>query len=568
VGMHVRNNMWYISTINKVLQELQRAGHLPLKLIQNKINSVKNVSYVAKNKFFDLINYPAAIDETSVNRRGWRLPRKRTRSLMFVGFFSLFTTISFFSFTVYQENTFRSNNDMIALARANVTQALESLDQYLELMADRIASYPDNDQKIAEILNTDYLNLFENKFPYILALTYHPLSNDKLYSRLGIVKQSRNTKDFLSSADPMEHIYVIEKQIEGLGEFKVDISLKHLLSSNFIPTDPKTDLNEPNGFSVKINGKNTSFHLNRSQPSFFHFLKRHANNIILLIIAAITFTFFGGCAVYYFIRRHNKVLRLQKLHLTKSQQDLQDSCDEKQDMLHKKELNLLSHKKDAKKREELLLLTISRLQFLACEGLSINSLASKLIAQDFTEPKTVLEIARMVEEANLFLKQISSGIPIKKNEAPVDLKETIQSMLGSFEEGIAAKGVIVNVNDQLQASIQTDLGMLQIILYGVLKNTLECYLGKLDIQISPAPESGVLISFSDDGHVPGPYKVTEKKNNILSLTRQEMLEITQSLGWKINWGELDGRNKTTLWLPNISQAMGKVLTLAEFRKHG
>jgi hypothetical protein len=566
--MHVRNNMWFKGTINTVRKELLRAGHLPLKLIQNKINSVKNVLYVAKTKSFGLINYPAAQDEISVKQRGWRLPRKRTCSLTFVGFISLFSTIFYFSFSVYQENTFRSNNEKIALARANVTQALESLNQYLELMAVRIASYPDNDKKIAEILNTDYMYLLENKFPSILALTYHPLSNDKLYSRLGIVKKSEITKDFLSTVDPIEHAYVIEKQIEGLGKFKVHISLKQLLSYNFIPADTKTDLHEPNGFSVKINGNNASFQLNRSQPSFFHFLKRNANNIILLVIAAIVFIFFGGCTVYYLIRRHNKAIRLQKDLLIKNQQHLQGLCDEKQELLNKKELSLLSHKMDAKKREELLLLTITRLQSLASDGLSINSLASKLIAQDFTEPKTVLEIARMVDEANLFLKQISSGIPIKKNEAPVDLKESIQSILEAFEEGIAAKGVIVNVDDQLQASIQTDPGMLQIILYGVLKNTLEHYLSKLDIQVILAPESGVLITFSDDGHVPGPYKASERKKNILSLSRQEMLEITQSLGWKINWGELDGGNKTTLWLPNISQDKGKVLTLAEFRKHG
>ncbi len=565
--MHFRNSSWVKGSINSARQQLLRIGYLPLKLIQDKINSVKNVSYVAKNESFGVPYHPATHDETSVIRRGWRLPRKRTCSLILVGFFTLFSTICCLSFTVYHENALRSNNDKIDLARAKVSQALESLDRYLELIAKRIAGYPGNDQKIAEILNTDFLNLFEGSFPSILALGYYPLSSGKIYSRLGLAKKSGDSNDSLIAGDPKEHIYVIEKQVDGLGKFKVHISLKDLLSYNFTPVDPKTDMAEPNGFSVNINGKNVSFQLDRPQPSFFHFLKRYANNIILLVIAAIGFTFFGGSVVYYFIRRHNKVLRLQKDCLIKGEQELQQLCAEKQGLLEKKDFSLEGRQKDASKREELLLLIITRLQDLAGEGLSINSVASNLLNQDFVDPKTVCEIARMVDGANMFLNLISTGFPIKKKESQVNLKRIILDVLCAYEDKIELKDVTVLVEDTLQISIQTDPGLLQLVLYSVVKSALENYLSQLTIQISLAPESGFLISFIDNGHIADPI-ILETKKNILSLSRQELLELTQALGWKITWGELDGKNITTLWLPDISRAKGKVFTLAEYRKHG
>lgn len=119
----------------------------------------------------------------------------------------------------------------------------------------------------------------------------------------------------------------------------------------------------------------------------------------------------------------------------------------------------------------------------------------------------------------------------------------------------------------MQKLIQTDAGLLQLVLYNVVKNALESYLSQLIIQIDSAPESGYLISFIDNGHLADPM-ASETKKNILSLSRQEMLELTQVLGWKITWGELDGKNRTILWLPDTSRAKGKIFNMAEFRKHG
>lgn len=566
--MHFRKNWWVFGSNTTVRQQLLKIGYLPRKLIQDIIYTVRNTSYVSRNKPIGYPNLQAAYGATSVNRRRWRLPRKRAYSLFLSGFILLISTTCCFSFKIYQENILRANNDKIIVAKTSVNTALASLDAFLDLLAKRIKKHPDDDQKIVEILGADYTNLFEGSFPSIVALGYIPLSKDTMYSRLGVVKQSKNAKDFLNVENPQEHIHVIEKQLDSLGRLKAHISLKHLLSSNFMLADPKTMIAESNSFSAIINGKIVTFQLNSPQPSLFHFLKKYSRNIILLIIAAIGFTVLGGGCVYYLIRRHNKALRMQKDHLIKDKRDLQGLCAEKQELLCMKDMSLASQQKNSKKREELLLITINRLQTLASEGLSINSLALKLIAQDFCDPKTVLEIARMVNEANLTFKQISSGLPIMKDEATVDLKKVLQNTLGAFEEKIVTKGIAVNIQDSLQDSVQLDLVMLQIILYGAIKSILEHYLSQLDIHISPAAESGILISFTDDGHVPGPCKISAAQKNILSLSRQEMLEITQFLGWKINWGEIDGKNTMTLWLPNMTQVKGKVLSLAEFRKHG
>lgn len=565
--MYFRNSAWVKGSIRLARKQLLRVGNLPLKLIHDKINSVKNASYVAISRYSGELNYVGATDGDSVNRRGWRLPRKRTCSIALVGFFSLLSALGYLSFTVYKENTIRSSSNRILSAERSVNQAMKSLDQYLDLMATRIASYPENDQKIAEILNMDFLNIFDGAFPAILALSYHPTAANKLYSRLGIAMETKNNTDFLSANDSKEHVFRIEKKIEGLGAFKVHISLKHLLSYNFIKTDSLPDVAEPQGFSVNIGGKNEHFRLDRSQPSFFHFLKRYANNLILLVIAAIGFTFFGGISVYYLIRRHNKILRSQKEDLINGKQELLLLCDEKQTLLEKKDLSLEGLQKDASKREELLLLIITRLQDLACEGLSINSIASRLLNQDSVGPKTTLEIKKMVDEANIFLNQISTGVPIQKKEGQVDLNRVILNVLGAYEDKIATNGVAIFVEDTLQKLIQTDPGLLQIVLYSVVRKVLKSYLSRLEIQIGLAPESGFLISFIDNGHMADPL-ASETKKNILSQSRQEMVELTQALGWKITWGEIEGKNKTTLWLPDTSRAKGKVFNFAGRRKHG
>lgn len=565
--MHFRKSSWAKGSIKSTSQQLLMVGYLPLKLIQDKIISVKNASYVAKSRYFGALSYAGIQDETSINRKGWRIPRKRTSSVALIGFFSLLSTLSYFSFTNYKEKTIRFNSDKILLAEESVNQALKSLDQYLELIAKRIANYPGNDQKITEILNMDFLNVFEGSFPAILALSYRPIAEDKFYSRLGIVKESRVSTDFLSTNNPKEHVFLIEKQIEGLGAFTAHISLKHLISNYFIKTDTLPETADPNGFSVNIGGKSEYFKLDRPQPSFFHFLKRYANNLLLLVIAAIGFTFLGGISVYYFIRRHNKILRLQKEELINNQLMLQQLCDEKQELIEKKDLSLEGRKKDASKREELLRLIIARLQDLACEGLSTNAVASNLLNQEYVEPKTVSEIAKMVDRANIFLDQISTGVPIQKKESQVDLKRIMLNILSAYEDKIASNGVTFLVEDKLQKLIQTDAGLLQLVLYNVVKNALESYLSQLIIQIDSAPESGYLISFIDNGHLADPM-ASETKKNILSLSRQEMLELTQVLGWKITWGELDGKNRTILWLPDTSRAKGKIFNMAEFRKHG
>jgi hypothetical protein len=565
--MHFRKSSWVKGSIKSTSQQLFRVGYLTLKLINDKINSVKNASYVAKSRYLGALSYAGIQDETSVNRRGWRLPRKRTSSVALIGFFSLLSTLSYFSFTIYKEKTVRFNSDKVLSAENSVNQALKSLDQYLELIAKRIAGYPGNDQKITEILNMDFFNLFEGSFPAILALSYNPIADDKFYSRLGIVKESRISTDFLSANNPKEHVFLIEKQIEGLGAFTVHISLKHLLSNYFIKTDALPETADPQGFSVNIGGKSEYFKLDRPHPSFFNFLKRYANNLLLLVIAAIGFTFFGGISVYYIIRKHNKVLRFQKEELINGQLDLHQLCAEKQELIEKKDLSLEGRKKDASIREELLRLIITRLQDLACEGLSTNSVASNLLNQEYVEPKTVCEIARMVDRANIFLDQISTGVPIKKKEIHVDLKKTMLNILSAYEDKIAFNNVTFLVEDKLQKLIQTDPGLLQLVLYSVVKNALESYLSHLIIQIDSAPESGYIISFIDNGHVADPI-ASEAKKNILSLSRQEMLELTQVLGWKITWGELDGKNRTILWLPDTSLSKGKVFNMAEFRKHG
>lgn len=567
VGMHFRNSSWVKGSIKTTSRQLLKVGYLPLKLIHNKINSVKSASYEAKSRYFGVLSYAGVPDETSVNRRGWRIPRKRTCGIALIGFLSLLSIFSYFTFMIYKEKTIRFNRDKILLAKKSVNQALKSLDQYIELIAKRIENYPGNDLKITEILNMDFLNLFEDSFPAVLALSYHPISDDKFYSRLGNVKNSRISTDFLSATNPKEHIFRIEKQIEGLGAFTVHISLKHLLSYNFIKTDNLPEIADSQGFSVKIGGKSEYFKLDRPQPSFFHFLKKYASNLFLLVIAAIGFTFFGGISVYYIIRRHNKALRLQKEELINGQLVLQQLCAEKQELIKMKDLSLEGRQKDANKREELLLLIITRLQDLACEGLSISSVASNLLNEEYVEPKTVCEIARMVDRANLFLDQISTGVPIKKKETQINLKMIMLNILSAYEDRIASNDVTVLVEDNLQELIQIDPGLLQLVLYNVVRNALESYLSHLEIQINSAPESGFLISFIDNGHVADPI-VSETKKNILSLSRQEMLELTQVLGWKITWGELDGKNRTILWLPDASRAKGNIFNMAEFRKHG
>ncbi len=565
--MYFRKSTWVNGSISLAREQFLRAGHLPVKLIRSKINSLKTVSYIAKSRYFGELNNSGVIDRDSVNSRGWRIPRKRTRSVALFSFFFLLSTLSFFSFTIYKENTLRLNSDKILTAENSVNQALKSLDQYLELIARRLANYPGNDQKITEILNMDFLNLFEGSFPNILALSYHPIDEDKFYTRLGILKESRVSTDFLSANNPKKHVFLIEKKIEGFGAFTVHISLKHLLSIYFIKADTLSETTDTNGFSVNIGGKSEHFKLDRPQPSFFHFLKKYSNNLFLLVIAAIGFTFLGGIWVYYFIRRHNKILRLQKEDLINDRLMLQQLCDEKQELIEKKDLSLEGRKKDASKREELLRLIIARLQDLACEGLSTNAVASNLLNQEYVEPKTVSEIAKMVDRANIFLDQISTGVPIQKKESQVDLKRIMLNTLSAYEDKIASNGVTFLVEDKLQKLIQTDPGLLQLVLYSVVKNALDSYLSHLIVQIDPAPESGFLISFIDNGHLGDPM-ASETKKNILSLSRQEMLELTQLLGWKITWGELDRKNRTILWLPDTSRAKGKIFNMAEFRKHG
>lgn len=557
MSVHFRNSPWVKSSIKLAHQQLLRAGLVPLRLIQGKINSMKNARFVAANE---------GVDVHAAKTSRWRLPRKRTCSLMLGGLLTIFSSLSYLSYTVYENNLIKSHREKVASAKLNIVEALEALDSYLDLVAVRIGNHADDDNKIIEILKTDYLNLIDGSYPTILSLNYYPISNDKRYSRLGSAKNTQSSREFLSHSDPKQQILSIEKKVQGLGTFRAQISLKQILSNNFIITSAPI-ITAETGFSIDVFGREITFLLDRAQPAVSHFILKNASNIVLLVLAAIGFSLFGASFIYYLLRRHNKVVRLQKIEISRKFEVEQKRCEELQTTISKLNRNFECHERSKEKREELLKLTIHRFSQMASSGLEINGSVSKMISEKFADNKAASQIVDIAQDANLILKRISDGLPIRDDQQYVHIKDVIEGILQSFEYKLSSKGISVNLEDNYKKFFLTDSALLMIVLYSLIRNLIRRYLRQIIIEIIPSSQGGVEISFTDNGHATVSDQEAASKKNILSLCETEMLELTNILGWKISYDLDDGKNKTTLWMPDLSAQQKNVVSITEYRKN-
>lgn len=562
MGTHFQNRPWVISAFNLIRRRLSQIG----------LSEAYAYAYEEVDKKLatdgQIVDSRSRADTSArimVSRKKFSIRRKRIFSYLLVGFTAILSTTAYYSYDTYQTRMINSHTEVIETSKAKLDQALASFGQALSLLGTRLEKQTGNDKQITEILNTDFRTFIEGSFPTVLSLEYR--LDNKIYSRLGPESFKNNLEDSFAGNDSREHIIVVEQKIGNSGVLKARLSLESLISGYFKRKEQLSEVAASEGFTLKIGGAGYTYYLDRPQPSLSGFLIDHADFVLLLILSSLVFMALGASSVYIFIRKHNKTMRAQKEEAFQKYRAAYRACSEHEMNIVKLNTSVLNERISFQYREDLFKSVISGFQQMAAEGHKTNSIVTNFLLQESVENHAVGEILKMTMQANQKLKYIASGYLDESNEKLVNLKGALESSLEAFQQKITCKNIDVAIEDRYNKSVSIDSGALHIVIYNILQCILGKFLSHLKIELDGSNELGVSIVFKDDRHVSVTAQETDVGRDILSLSKQQLSELTMIMGWKVSF-EMEGeRTKTTLWLPVNAMVQGNVVSFKEYRKH-
>jgi hypothetical protein len=513
------------------------------------------------------VHYIKMTSRSAGRRKKLQISQKRASIYLLVGLFSIFSAASYYSYQTYKNNSTKSYSEIIAINKEKVSNALEALDKALTLIEKRIQKQSDSPQAISEILNTDFKTIIDGPFPTVLSINLR--QPNKTYSRLGLEGLTDSLLGTISGSATIEneHVFVVEREIVNLGVLIAKISIEGLLSDRFVRKDEILEVPSAEGFTVKLNGVQHTYCLDRVRPTFWGFLEDYSDFFRLLVIASLGFTFFGASSVSYFVRKHNKMLRAQKEDAIQKYKAAYRSCSEQELNLAKQKSITKYERAGFQKREELLKLTIKSLQQMAYEGLKTNPTVINFLVQEAVENNAVAEILKMAFQANQKLKDIASGFPYTNEDSNVNLKEALDDVLAAFTQKTNTQDIGIKIEDQYKRSVTTDLVALSIVLYNLLGGIFSKFVSRLKIEIEGNDEFGVSIRFEDNRHVSEATIEETSGKDILSLSEQQLSDLARVMGWKISFEIEEDLSKTILWLPNEALRQGNVVSFQGYKKH-
>lgn len=489
------------------------------------------------------------------------------RKYLFIGtpiFFSLFFIITYYSYSLYYEQNLSSRREKIERVQTNVRQAMGAFTDFLDLQASRIEKSDLDGDEIIKILNTNPVSFIDSPLPTIVSLTVKINATGKVYSRLGEIVSSEASPNLKISTD---EIFVnLDREINDVGLIKSKLSLKDLVPQDFREVLSSSPLQGADGFIVDANDSKLFVQLYEPYPTFRSFLYHYGSYVFLLALAMIASLYIGIMFASLSIRRRNKSLRLTNESLErKCQAQIERNLELVEENTQFKS-RLVSYKKWAAMRELLLTNAITNYRTVSSNCYNTYNIVAHLLQNGFSDHHpAIMDIVNIAKGAHQELLKLSHGHPLTNVQHPVFLRQVVEDLIDGFSQNCQEIGVNISMSGQLQAVLDIDEGSLRVVIYNIMRHILRKYVTQISISIEKT-ETGFQIQFIDNGLETERMTCSESKN-ILSLSREEMIEIAQNMGWRITYVSDDGRCMTILWLPEVQVASANVVSLNDYRQH-
>lgn len=359
----------------------------------------------------------------------------------------------FFSY-VQASKGLQSKNELLLLqTKEATTEALEQLQDYLNLTESRLLKVLHNKAAIPPILSLRAEHFTKNRFPEILTLVFTPVTDPTAsYSKYGKAILTSNVQGekeengviHLGKGTFKTNKTLHDQNQKPFGKLHVTFSLEHFLyqyfSENEVNLLPEKHLKpKENPFSFKLLNLPYVFILKKSSLSFQEFFLDFKLQILSALIFGIALLLSGIALGTFF--KHKILIKYRTLN-----QQLREALrtlKKENAVAYAKSFssqNLLKLKEKAKKGEILLSNTLqNRYRQMAAQAQSINILTSKLIAEEAGNDKLLKEIHNVSKESTAVLGQLVKGYPAKEIEEDIDIIESINSIKTIFLPEIIEK---------------------------------------------------------------------------------------------------------------------------------
>lgn len=501
------------------------------------------------------------------NLLGYRLRKKfepkRIRLTVLLVLFSLCLVFTIHAaYHLYQSEELGLQSQLMNEVKSELDQANKAFDQYLELMSYRIQEQSLSDQKILDILKTDTNQFASEPFPYVLSLTYVPsLEGKKTISRLGPVEAPLNTPSSFINEHNDGRTFLIEKKVGTQGLIRAYISLERILPQIVVKANPDTAQEKKLTFTSKVGSQEVTYHLNRSLPSVYGFINRQLGIIFLLCFTAVFFCFIGSALNIYTARRQNKNLIGENSHFRNLNNRLEKRYADREAELIEELRQLQQSLSKAEKREGMLLSALESYRQQARHWFSSCGHMMTLLPAMHLQEVISSQLLIFLSQMEAIFKKISSGLPFPQEEEYVRIVDIVKECMLLFEgRNIQFEDITLGIPSE--EAIAVDARTLRVILYNLIRLTLDKFYASESIRVEIRYENGVKISLIDNGCTRQPIG-RKGELNIFELTKSEVAELAQDAGWSLKFISGETKNSCTLFLPGHDLSRGNVVYLSK-----